>query len=47
MCLWVMSVLCCAVCVFVSVTVLYRNDCVSVCAYVGVIAEDSAEQSTA
>lgn len=37
----------CWVCVFVSVTALYRNDRVSVCASVGVIAEDSAEQSTA
>lgn len=35
------------VCVFVSVTALYRNDCVSVSARVGVIAEASAKQSTA
>lgn len=39
----------CAVlrCVFVSPTALYRTVCVSVCAYVGVIAEDGVEQSTA
>lgn len=37
----------CCVCAFVSVTVLYRSDCVSACAYVGVIAEESAQQSTA
>lgn len=31
----------------VCVTVLCRNNRVSVCSYVGVIAKDSAEQSTA
>lgn len=43
-----MSVLCCAcaLCVFVSVTLLYRNYLVSMCDYVGVITEDSVEQST-